>query len=141
MTHKRSTSVTTGPRQKSVLSFELKRSLSFSGMKPYNAFSGNLKNTEQPSKAKQVKGVLKSNSTKDRMTIPFEKKPSKKFRFNETVLVGECFNAEDYDRKSDFTLTLTPEIAYMIKRELNEFKTQEMPVHEGSKQFTHLFRL
>jgi len=65
--------------------------------------------------------------------------PSKSFRFNEQVLVGETYPKEDYERRSDFMLSLTPEKAYLIKKELNDYKREEMNVHETSRCFTHFF--
>ncbi|PVV02442.1 hypothetical protein BB560_003103 [Smittium megazygosporum] len=59
------------------------------------------------------------------------------FRFNETVVVYETFNEEQYDRTGNPLMKITPEIAYEIKRELNEFKFYEMPVHKDSVVNTH----
>lgn len=65
----------------------------------------------------------------------------KQFRFNETVIVGEAHGKEEYERKSDFQLNLTPELAMEIKKELNYFKQFEMAVHDDARQHTHLFKL
>uniref|UniRef100_A0A8C7DYE2 Phosphatase and actin regulator n=2 Tax=Oncorhynchus kisutch TaxID=8019 RepID=A0A8C7DYE2_ONCKI len=55
-------------------------------------------------------------------------------RFNEYV---ECTDAKDYDRRADKPWTrLTPADKAAIRKELNEFKSKEMEVHEESKQFT-----
>ncbi len=82
-----------------------------------------------------VRGILKTNQTNNKNT------GEKVFRFNEVVYVGEALSGDVYERKSDFQLSLTPELAYMIKRELNEFKANEMPIHEESKQNTHFFKV
>lgn len=83
----------------------------------------------------QIKSCLKKSKSMPALVS------NKQFRFNETVYVGEAHSSDDYERKSDFQLRLTAELAYMIKRELNEFKSNEMPVHEESKKFTHIFKL
>ncbi|XP_068615163.1 phosphatase and actin regulator 2-like, partial [Brachionichthys hirsutus] len=55
-------------------------------------------------------------------------------RFNEYV---EVTDAKDYDRRADKPWTrLTPADKAAIRKELNEFKSQEMEVHEDSKHFT-----
>ncbi|KAF9945479.1 bud neck involved protein, partial [Modicella reniformis] len=49
---------------------------------------------------------------------------------------------EQYDRTSDTNITatrLTPAIAQKIKLELNQFKGQEMEVHQDSRVYTHFF--
>ncbi|KAJ4949576.1 hypothetical protein JOQ06_021086 [Pogonophryne albipinna] len=57
-------------------------------------------------------------------------------RFNEYV---EVTDAKDYDRRADKPWTrLTPSDKAAIRKELNEFKSREMAVHEDSKQFTSL---
>ncbi|XP_069000537.1 phosphatase and actin regulator 2 isoform X5 [Embiotoca jacksoni] len=58
--------------------------------------------------------------------------------FNEYV---EVTDAKDYDRRADKPWTrLTPADKAAIRKELNEFKTREMEVHEDSKQFTRFHR-
>ncbi|TKS85799.1 Phosphatase and actin regulator 2 [Collichthys lucidus] len=55
-------------------------------------------------------------------------------RFNEYV---EVTDAKDYDRRADKPWTrLTPADKAAIRKELNEFKSREMEVHEDSHQFT-----
>uniref|UniRef100_A0A4W6EVD9 Phosphatase and actin regulator n=1 Tax=Lates calcarifer TaxID=8187 RepID=A0A4W6EVD9_LATCA len=52
-------------------------------------------------------------------------------RFNEYV---EVTDAKDYDRRADKPWTrLTPADKAAIRKELNEFKSREMEVHEESK--------
>ncbi|XP_062375279.1 phosphatase and actin regulator 2 isoform X2 [Sardina pilchardus] len=59
-------------------------------------------------------------------------------RFNEYV---EVTDAKDYDRRADKPWTrLTPADKAAIRKELNEFKSKEMEVHEDSKQFTRFHR-
>ncbi|CAK6967111.1 phosphatase and actin regulator 2 isoform X2 [Scomber scombrus] len=59
-------------------------------------------------------------------------------RFNEYV---EVTDAKDYDRRADKPWTrLTPADKAAIRKELNEFKSKEMAVHEESKQFTRFHR-
>ncbi|KAM9364471.1 phosphatase and actin regulator 2 isoform 2-T2 [Pholidichthys leucotaenia] len=59
-------------------------------------------------------------------------------RFNEYVEVTE---AKDYDRRADKPWTrLTPADKAAIRKELNEFKSREMEVHEDSKHFTRFHR-
>ncbi|XP_031435424.1 phosphatase and actin regulator 2 isoform X2 [Clupea harengus] len=58
--------------------------------------------------------------------------------FNEYV---EVTDAKDYDRRADKPWTrLTPADKAAIRKELNEFKSKEMDVHENSKQFTRFHR-
>lgn len=50
--------------------------------------------------------------------------------------------AHDYDRRADKPWTrLTPRDKAAIRRELNEFKSSEMAVHEDSKHLTRYNRL
>lgn len=59
-------------------------------------------------------------------------------RFNEYV---EVTDASSYDRRADKPWTrLTPADKAAIRKELNEFKSREMEVHEDSKQFTRFHR-
>ncbi|CAL8298973.1 unnamed protein product [Merluccius merluccius] len=58
--------------------------------------------------------------------------------FNEYV---EVTDAKDYDRRADKPWTrLTPADKAAIRKELNEFKSREMEVHEDSKHFTRFHR-
>nr|CDS29827.1 phosphatase and actin regulator 2 [Hymenolepis microstoma] len=59
-------------------------------------------------------------------------------RFNDYVEVTEAVN---YDRRADKPWTrLTPKDKADIRKELNEFKSKEMDVHEDSRQFTRFHR-
>ncbi|XP_045150517.1 phosphatase and actin regulator 2 [Echinops telfairi] len=59
-------------------------------------------------------------------------------RFNEYVEVSD---SPDYDRRADKPWArLTPADKAAIRKELNEFKSTEMEVHEESRQFTRFHR-
>lgn len=63
-----------------------------------------------------------------------ELKQRRIMRFNEFVEVSE---AQDYDRRSDKPWTrLTTKDKAAIRKELNEYKSLEMEVHEASKHLT-----
>jgi hypothetical protein len=73
------------------------------------------------------------------LPTPPSRSPMKSFRFDEQVLVGETWPKAEYERKSHTMLQLTPHKAYQIKKELNDFKRDEMAVHEDSRCYTHYF--
>ncbi|KTG46356.1 hypothetical protein cypCar_00022718 [Cyprinus carpio] len=59
-------------------------------------------------------------------------------RFHEYV---ECTHAQDYDRRADKPWTkLTPSDKAAIRKELNEYKSAEMEVHEDSRIYTRFHR-
>ncbi|XP_033210399.1 phosphatase and actin regulator 2 isoform X2 [Belonocnema kinseyi] len=63
-----------------------------------------------------------------------ELKEKKIIRFNDYI---EVTQAQDYDRKADKPWTrLTPKDKAAIRKELNEFKSSEMAVHEESRHLT-----
>ncbi|XP_006862435.1 PREDICTED: phosphatase and actin regulator 4 [Chrysochloris asiatica] len=80
---------------------------------------------------------------KRRLTRKLSQRPTvaellarKILRFNEYV---EVTDAQDYDRRADKPWTkLTPADKAAIRKELNEFKSSEMEVHEESKHFTRI---
>lgn len=82
---------------------------------------------------------------KRRLTRKLSQRPTvaellarKILRFNEYV---EVTDAHDYDRRADKPWTkLTPADKAAIRKELNEFKSSEMEVHEDSKHFTRYHR-
>ncbi|KAK9394694.1 phosphatase and actin regulator 4 [Crotalus adamanteus] len=82
---------------------------------------------------------------KRRLTRKLSQRPTvaelqarKILRFHEYV---EVTDAHDYDRRADKPWTkLTPADKAAIRKELNEFKSSEMEVHEESKQFTRYHR-
>lgn len=63
-----------------------------------------------------------------------ELKEKKIIRFNDYI---EVTQAHDYDRRADKPWTrLTPKDKAAIRKELNEFKSSEMSVHEDSRHLT-----
>ncbi|KAG7245258.1 hypothetical protein INR49_023867 [Caranx melampygus] len=78
---------------------------------------------------------------KRRLTRKLSQRPTvaelqarKILRFHEYV---ECTHAHDYDRRADKPWTkLTPADKAAIRKELNEFKSSEMEVHEESRIYT-----
>lgn len=67
-----------------------------------------------------------------------ELKERKIIKFSDYV---EVTDAEEYDRKADKPWTrLTPRDKAAIRKELNEFKSTEMDVHEESRHFTRFHR-
>ncbi|KAK3554032.1 hypothetical protein QTP70_019145, partial [Hemibagrus guttatus] len=91
------------------------------------------KNEEEEQEAKQEIKRRLSRKLSLRPTVA-ELVARRILRFNEYVEVTE---AKDYDRRADKPWTrLTPADKAAIRKELNEFKSKEMEVHEESKQFT-----
>ncbi|XP_056413347.1 phosphatase and actin regulator 4 isoform X2 [Hyla sarda] len=82
---------------------------------------------------------------KRRLTRKLSQRPTvaellerKILRFNEYV---EVTDAHDYDRRADKPWTkLTPADKAAIRKELNDFKSTEMAVHDESKQYTRFHR-
>ncbi|XDV50258.1 hypothetical protein PO909_019339 [Leuciscus waleckii] len=95
------------------------------------------KNEEEEQEAKQEIKRRLSRKLSVRPTVA-ELVARRILRFNEYVEVTE---AKDYDRRADKPWTrLTPADKAAIRKELNEFKSKEMEVHEESKQFTRFHR-
>ncbi|KAI4896588.1 hypothetical protein NFI96_018216 [Prochilodus magdalenae] len=91
------------------------------------------KNEEEEQEAKQEIKRRLSRKLSVRPTVA-ELVARRILRFNEYVEVTE---AKDYDRRADKPWTrLTPADKAAIRKELNEFKSKEMEVHEESRQFT-----
>lgn len=68
-----------------------------------------------------------------------ELKEKKIIRFNDYI---EVTQAHDYDRRADKPWTrLTPKDKAAIRKELNEFKSSEMSVHEDSRHLTRWVEL
>ncbi|XP_035038086.2 phosphatase and actin regulator 4A isoform X7 [Hippoglossus stenolepis] len=88
---------------------------------------------------------LERSEIKRRLTRKLSQRPTvaelqerKILRFHEYV---ECTHAHDYDRRADKPWTkLTPADKAAIRKELNEFKSSEMEVHEESKIYTRFHR-
>lgn len=82
---------------------------------------------------------------KRRLTRKLSQRPTvaelqarKILRFHEYV---EVTSAQDYDRRADKPWTkLTPADKAAIRKELNEFKSSEMEVHEDSRIYTRFHR-
>lgn len=67
-----------------------------------------------------------------------ELKERKIIRFNDYI---EVTQAQDYDRRADKPWTrLTPKDKAAIRKELNDYKNNEMEVHEGSRHLTRFHR-
>lgn len=67
-----------------------------------------------------------------------ELKERKIIRFNDYIEVTE---AQEYDRRADKPWTrLTPRDKAVIRKELNDFKSLEMDVHEESRHLTRFHR-
>ncbi|XP_073691143.1 phosphatase and actin regulator 2 isoform X3 [Garra rufa] len=95
------------------------------------------KNEEEEHEAKQEIKRRLSRKLSVRPTVA-ELVARRILRFNEYV---EVTDAKDYDRRADKPWTrLTPADKAAIRKELNEFKSKEMAVHEESKQFTRFHR-
>uniref|UniRef100_A0A5K3F855 Phosphatase and actin regulator n=1 Tax=Mesocestoides corti TaxID=53468 RepID=A0A5K3F855_MESCO len=88
---------------------------------------------ESRRKEKEEKRRTLSRKLSFRPTVE-ELKNRRIIRFNDYVEVTE---AVAYDRRADKPWTrLTPKDKADIRKELNEFKSKEMDVHEDSRQFT-----
>ncbi|XP_052428847.1 phosphatase and actin regulator 2 isoform X2 [Carassius gibelio] len=95
------------------------------------------KNEDEEQEAKQEIKRRLSRKLSVRPTVA-ELVARRILRFNEYVEVTE---AKDYDRRADKPWTrLTPADKAAIRKELNEFKSKEMEVHEESKRFTRFHR-
>jgi hypothetical protein len=69
-------------------------------------------------------------------------KSTRQIQFSAAPIIHSTWTPEQYDRTSDPQITahrLTPAIAHNIKKELNQFKSQEMMVHQDSRIHTHFF--
>uniref|UniRef100_A0A672T064 Phosphatase and actin regulator 4 n=1 Tax=Sinocyclocheilus grahami TaxID=75366 RepID=A0A672T064_SINGR len=83
----------------------------------------------------------KRSEIKRRLTRKLSQRPTvaelqarKILRFHEYV---ESTHAQDYDRRADKPWTkLTPADKAAIRKELNEYKSSEMEVHENSRIYT-----
>ncbi|XP_044026976.1 phosphatase and actin regulator 4A isoform X6 [Siniperca chuatsi] len=88
---------------------------------------------------------LERSEIKRRLTRKLSQRPTvaelqarKILRFHEYV---ESTHAHDYDRRADKPWTkLTPADKAAIRKELNEFKSSEMEVHEQSRIYTRFHR-
>nr|P62025.1 RecName: Full=Phosphatase and actin regulator 2 [Rattus norvegicus]AAS86432.1 PHACTR2 [Rattus norvegicus] len=95
------------------------------------------KNEEEEQEAKMELKRRLSRKLSLRPTVP-ELQARRILRFNEYV---EVTDSPDYDRRADKPWArLTPADKAAIRKELNEFKSTEMEVHEESRQFTRFHR-
>merc|ERR1711964_103889 len=70
-----------------------------------------------------------------------ELKEKKILKFDAYVDVADTYSVTEYDRSCDRPWTrLTTQDKISIKRELNEFKRMEMPVHEESRHRTRFHK-
>ncbi|XP_061503346.1 AF4/FMR2 family member lilli isoform X2 [Anopheles gambiae] len=100
----------------------------------------NILKTQSPAEEKKQKEEKKRYLLRKlsfRPTVD-ELKEKKIIRFNDYI---EVTQAHDYDRRADKPWTrLTPKDKAAIRKELNEFKSSEMAVHEGSRHLTRFHR-
>ncbi|XP_061284169.1 phosphatase and actin regulator 2 isoform X8 [Bos javanicus] len=95
------------------------------------------KNEEEEQEAKMELKRRLSRKLSLRPTVA-ELQARRILRFNEYV---EVTDSPDYDRRADKPWArLTPADKAAIRKELNEFKSTEMEVHEESRQFTRFHR-
>ncbi|XP_015713772.1 phosphatase and actin regulator 2 isoform X2 [Coturnix japonica] len=95
------------------------------------------KNEEEEQEAKREIKRRLSRKLSLRPTVA-ELQARRILRFNEYV---EVTDSPDYDRRADKPWArLTPADKAAIRKELNEFKSTEMEVHEESRQFTRFHR-
>ncbi|XP_065670206.1 uncharacterized protein LOC100200061 isoform X6 [Hydra vulgaris] len=88
---------------------------------------------------------LKFNETRQRLSRKLSRRPTVKelrkkkiIGFNEYV---EVFDVQEYDRRADKPWTrLTPKDKASIRKELNDYKENEMEVHEDSKIYTRFHK-
>ncbi|CCE66333.1 hypothetical protein TPHA_0P01760 [Tetrapisispora phaffii CBS 4417] len=67
-------------------------------------------------------------------------RPNSRLKFSNQIILYETYGEHEYDRTPDISACnqLTPQLAQMIKIELNELKS-EMEIHEDSKCYTHFY--
>ncbi|XP_037700291.1 phosphatase and actin regulator 2 isoform X2 [Choloepus didactylus] len=95
------------------------------------------KNEEEEQEAKMELKRRLSRKLSLRPTVA-ELQARRILRFNEYV---EVTDSPEYDRRADKPwVRLTPADKAAIRKELNEFKSTEMEVHEESRQFTRFHR-
>ncbi|XP_054838807.1 phosphatase and actin regulator 2 isoform X2 [Eublepharis macularius] len=95
------------------------------------------KNEEEEQEAKRELKRSLSRQLSLRPTVA-ELQARRILRFHEYV---EVTDSPDYDRRADKPWArLTPADKATIRKELNEFKSTEMEVHEDSRQFTRFHR-
>lgn len=120
------------PRLKAFMpDFEINRplSMSFRGLKA-------------PSFNASIAGSSATDSLRaDRKSLASsERKPFNCVNFSSKIILYETYGEDEYDRKPDIATCnqLTPQLAQLIKAELNELKS-DMEVHVESQCYTHFF--
>ncbi|CCH61966.1 hypothetical protein TBLA_0G00150 [Henningerozyma blattae CBS 6284] len=113
-------------------------SMSFKGLR---APTYNTSNT--PSMINSVhadKQDQKINPTSDSKMKAINEKHKVKVDFSQNVILFETYSQFEYDRKPEVATCnlLTPQLAQLIKSELNELKS-EMEVHIDSRCYTHFY--
>lgn len=89
------------------------------------------------------KPIIEQN-LKPRVNVPeipnAPPRPKNKLKFSSQVILFETYSQFDYDRRPEIATcnVLTPQLAQMIKAELNELKSQ-MEINEHSKCYTHFY--
>ncbi|XP_051232739.1 phosphatase and actin regulator 1-like isoform X2 [Dicentrarchus labrax] len=92
---------------------------------------------EEQEEKREIKRHL-SRKLSQRPTVEELREAKILIRFSDYVEVAE---AQDYDRRADKPWTrLTAADKAAIRKELNEFKSTEMEVHESSRHFTRFHR-
>uniref|UniRef100_A0A8C6S7V2 Phosphatase and actin regulator n=1 Tax=Neogobius melanostomus TaxID=47308 RepID=A0A8C6S7V2_9GOBI len=92
---------------------------------------------EEQEEKREIKKHL-SRKLSQRPTVEELREAKILIRFSDYVEVAE---AQDYDRRADKPWTrLTAADKAAIRKELNEFKSTEMEVHESSRHFTRFHR-
>lgn len=125
------------------------RRMSNSGV-PMSSAAAIFENLKSALKLSSRKSDLSLSSSAASSTTSLTEEPNvvivkapRNLRFNGNVLVGETFHAEDYDRTPGEMIAkkLTAQVATMIKKELNDFKSRDMIVHDESRHNTVYYPL
>ncbi|EPZ36856.1 hypothetical protein ROZALSC1DRAFT_28985 [Rozella allomycis CSF55] len=88
--------------------------------------------SDDESKPGILKGILKNEFKED------NHKSMKSVKFQDDIVIGITHSGDEYERKGEFNLNITPVMAYLIKQELNALK-REMDIHEDSRKYTHFY--
>lgn len=124
------------------LASKLERRLSSRGSKKDLAARNIIRSesaAEAAEKRKSLQGILQRRLSRRMSAKELRKKGV--LKFHEFVDVYDAAAADDYDRKAEKPWTkLTNADKIAIKRELNEFKRDEMPVHTESEKYTRFHK-
>lgn len=85
-------------------------------------------------------GGFNSGKREEIIQLPVNPQLKLTVAFSSEILLFETYGEEEYDRRPEIATCnlLTPQLAQMIKAELNEIK-DEMSIHEESKCYTHYY--